>query len=430
MVKLPPQAIEIEQSILSTCLMYPDSITAIEDYLRPDDFYKTAHAIIYETMLALSRDKNPVDTTTVITKLKDTKNLVRCGGASYLAELIDSPVSPKIEKSAKILREKHALRQTIKICNNAINDCFENNDALQIIDKTQTEINNLDIAGKENVAKVSDLVIEAMDRFDAMKGSNKRLTGCPSGFKLLDYMTCGWQKSDLIIIAARPSMGKTSLVMSFDFRVPTAIFSLEMSNQQLTDKLLAKYSHVNGQKFRSGNFTTEDWEKITNASDKVYSFPLYIDDSPALHYLEIRRRARKYKKKYRIKQIIIDHLQLMRGDNTSNRDREIGSITAGLKALAKDLQIPVILLSQLNRKLEDRGNKRPKLSDLRDSGNIEQDSDVVCFLYRDEVYNKKTDDAGIAELNIAKQRNGPTGMIKLAWLKDYATFENLEREVQ
>jgi len=424
--RIPPQAIEIEQSVLSACLLYPDSIVAIEDYLRVDDFYRNGHGLIYGAMLDLSKHKKPVDIAMVVSQLRDGGNL-EVGGATYCASLMETPASLNIEKSAKILREKAVLRKTIEICHNTTKACFENGDPLKVIDKAQSEINNLDIDGGENVEKVRGLLEQAMERHEAAYNREGKLTGYPTGFSYLDYMLCGFQKTDLIVIAARPSMGKTSLAMSFDFRVPTAFFSLEMSKQQLIDKLLAKKGRVNGQKFRSGQFNSDDWDRITDASGQIYDLPLYIDDSSALHYLEIRRRTRKYAKKYGVRQIIVDHLQLARGDSGANRDREIGSITAGLKALAKDLKIPVILLSQLNRKVEERGDKHPVLSDLRDSGNIEQDADVVMFLYRDEVYNKKTKDAGIAEINIAKQRNGPTGVVKAAWLKEYATFENLAR---
>ncbi len=429
MIKVPPQAIEVEQSVLATCLLHPDSIIAIEDFLRASDFYRSSHQKIYEGILTLSQNEKSIDAVSIVNQLVEKGVLAECGGAEYIGSLLDVPISLKIEKSAQTIKEKAALRQTISICNDTMKACFNNGDPMEIIDNAQKGINNLDIGGDEKIIPVRELVLEAMDRHEKAQARKGRLSGYSTGFGLLDYKLCGWQKSNLYILAARPSMGKSSLMMSFDFSIPTAIFSLEMSNQELTDKLLAKYGRVNGQKFQSGMFSKEDWQKVSDAGNKVYGFPLFIDDSSALHYLEIRRRTRKYVKKYGVKMIMIDHLQLMRGDSAKNRDREIGSITAGLKALAKDLKMPVLLLSQLNRKLEERSNKRPKLSDLRDSGNIEQDADGVLFLYRDEVYNKKTKEPGVAELNIAKQRNGPTGTLKLAWLKDYATFENLAREV-
>ncbi len=275
--------------------------------------------------------------------------------------------------------------------------------------------------------------MKAGERYEDLYKRKGAITGIASGFYLLDKLTCGFQNTDLIVIAARPSMGKTALALNIAGHVgkqdiPVVYFSLEMSETQLFDRQVAGVSDVNSQKFRSGKFEKSDWEEINKTQCKIHDWPVFIDDSPTLHYMEIRRRARNLKKKQGIKLVIIDHLQLICGDKSPSRDREIGSITAGLKATAKELNLPIILLSQLNRQLEQRQNpsKRPRMSDLRDSGNIEQDGDVVAFLYRPKVYEDTEEFEGHTELNIAKQRNGPTGMIKLKWHDKTTKFQNLE----
>lgn len=358
-------------------------------------------------------------------------------GVMQRSRLIDeTPLASNIEHYARIIKDKAILRKLIEQSNTIIKTCFEDSiDVEVVIDDAQKRILGVEYdAGNVNaVACYRDLSLEAGERYENLANRKGSITGISSGFYILDNITCGFQNTDLIVIAARPGMGKTAIALNIAGNVgkqniPIAYFSLEMSESQLFDRQVAGESGVNSQKFRSGRFEPSDWEAINKAQGKIYGWPVFIDDSPALHYMEIRRRARNLKKKEGVRLIIIDHLQLIRGDKASTRDREIGSITAGLKATAKELNIPFILLSQLNRQLEQRSNphKRPKMSDLRDSGNIEQDADIVAFLYRPVVYEDDEEFEGHTELNIAKQRNGPIGMIKLRWYEKTTKFQNLE----
>ena len=355
---------------------------------------------------------------------------------SPLSALIDeTPLPSNIKHYAQVIKDKAILRNLIKECYAITTACYEGSvEVEKIIDDAQTRILGIDYeTNTKTVTSYSDLSIEASERYEELAKRKGATTGIASNFYLLDFLTAGFQKSDLFIIAGRPSMGKTALALNIaenvgKHNVPVVYFSLEMSESQLFDRQVAGESGVNSQRFRSRRFEPPDWEAINKAQSKIYNWPVHVDDSPALHYMDIRRRARSLKKKHNIELIIIDHLQLILGDKAFSRDREIGSITAGLKATAKELNLPIILLSQLNRELERRSNphKRPKMSDLRDSGNIEQDADVVAFLYRPKVYGDKEEFEGHTELNIAKQRNGPTGMIKLRWDAKITKFQNLE----
>ena len=430
---VPPQAIEFEEAILSSCFL--GQADAVIERLKPEDFYKAAHQKIFSAVCDLARRKVQADLPTIVNSLRDAGQLEEAGGATYIACLLDeTPIAPNIEHYARKIKEKSLLRKLIEQCYLILEACFEDsNEVEKIIIEAQRRILAIEyMHSNETSACYRDLSLEASERYEELQ-KNNGATGIASGFYMLDYITCGFQKSDLIIIAGRPSMGKTALALNIAANVgsqgiPVAFFSLEMSNTQLFDRQVASQSGVNSQKFRAGEFETSDWNAITKAQSKIYTWPVFIDDSPALHYLEISRRARNLKKKHEIELVIIDHLQLVRGDKAPTRDREIASITAGLKAAAKELDIPIILLSQLNRALEKRGKKhrRPRMSDLRDSGNIEQDADVVAFLYRPVVYEDMEEFEGHAELNIAKQRNGPTGMIKLRWHDKTTKFQNLE----
>lgn len=434
-----PQAVEREQEILSSCL-FGDAGEVIEQ-LSVDDFYKSSHQMIFEAIVDLHKKGVAVDLLSLKTALNEAGNLEKVGGAAYIASLtITVPTASNIEYHANKVREKAILRSLLQACKDTSHECLNGaNEASQIMDRLKSSIDSLtekiSTAASKTVASYRDLSLEAGDRYGELYKNKNSLTGIATGFYLLDSILCGLQKGDLIVLAARPSMGKTALALNIAGRVtghedcPVAIFSLEMSKNQLFDRQISNESGINLQKFRSGKFEKEDWTKIHEAKARLYEWKLYIDDSAALHYEEIKRRAWALKKKHGIKLVIIDHLQLVKGDkNAGTRDREIGSITAGLKALAKELNMPVLLLSQLNRSLETRPNphKRPKLSDLRDSGNIEQDSDVIMFLYRPGIYEDKEAFPGHTELIVAKHRNGPTGMIKLLWDAKTTSFRNLK----
>lgn len=431
---IPPQAIEFEESVLSSCLL--GSAEEAVELLKPSHFYRSSHQKVFSVIIDLVKNQVKVELPTVYNALRDNDNHAETGSAAYLAELIDRvPIASNVKHYATKIKEKAVLRELIKESNNIISACYSsNNTAESVLDDAQKRILNIEYEANNDAAvSYRDLAVDAEERYEDLYKRKGAITGIPSGFYMIDYLTCGFQKSDLIVIAGRPSIGKTALALNIAGNVgkkdiPVAFFSLEMSKDQLFDRQIAGESSVNSQKFRSGKFDNFDWNSINEAQSKIYSWPIFVDDSPALYYMEICRRSRFLKKKHGIKLIIIDHLQLVRGDKSSSRDREIGSITAGLKATAKELDLPIILLSQLNRKLEERVNpyKRPRLSDLRDSGNIEQDADVVAFLYRPVVYEDVEEFEGHAELNIAKARNGPVGMIKLRWQEKTTTFQNLE----
>ncbi|MEW6671775.1 MAG: replicative DNA helicase [Thermodesulfobacteriota bacterium] len=435
-----PQAIEYEESILSSCL-FGDADQVVE-LLGPEDFYPTKHQQIFRAICGLVKNGVAVELTSLAATLRDSGELKEIGGASYLASLTDQiPVATNIEYFAGKIRDKSVLRNLLISSQETIRDCLDNsNESATIIDRAKCRLDAVTeragSIGQGKAVSYRDLAVEAGDRYEDLYKSKGAITGIASGFHVLDSTLCGFQAGDLDIIAARPSMGKTALALNIagyvaSKGIPVAYFSLEMSASQLFDRQVAGESGINLQKFRTGRFESVDWEKITAAQGKVYGWPVYIDDTPALHYQEIRRRAWGLKKRHGIGLVIIDHLQLIKGDKEATRDREIGSITAGLKATAKELNLPVILLSQLNRQLEIRPNphKRPKLSDLRDSGNIEQDADVITFLYRPAVYEDQESFPGHTELIIAKHRNGPTGMIKLLWNEKITTFRNFQKEI-
>lgn len=435
---IPPQNIEAEQSIISACLLSPESMAEAADFIRPGQFYRSSHQKIFESMIALARDRKPVDLVMVADKLRTANSLDEVGGASYLQQIIDvAPMAVNVEHYCDIVKGCAVKRELLEKCNAIMKSCYQSpNGAVEVLDKAQRSITEIDFDTKDNVRKLQDIVVSSAERYEQAYINKTRITGIPTGYSYLDVLTCGWQPSNLITIAGRPSMGKSALAWCIAEHAakmgnPVLINSLEMACEEYGDRGYAKESGVNSAKFRTGQFSPDDWASITDAGTHLYNLPIWIDDTGSVSIDYVRRNARVYKQRQKIKLLIIDHLQLMRGDpKAPNRDREIGSITAGLKSLSKELKIPIILLSQLNRALEQRAPKdrRPRLSDLRDSGNIEQDSDLVLFLYRDEVYNKDDDNPlkNIAELEMAKQRNGPTGMVKLYWNKRITTFFDLK----
>ncbi len=435
--RIPPQNVEAEQAVLGSILLKADTFGKVLEILRPEDFYKDGHKLIFEVMIDLFEKNEPQDVLTVSNLLRDTNRLEEAGGATYLATLTSIvPVTSNISSYAKIIREKSILRKLIAVNTDIAARCYEEqNDIDILVDQAEQAI--FDIAGKksgQNFTPIKSIVPEAFATVEQLYQRKELITGVPTGYIDIDRMTAGLQPSDLIIVAARPSMGKTSFAMNIAQnaalveKTGVAVFSLEMSKEQLVMRLLSSVGPIDSQRIRTGKLQKEDWAKLTRAVGMLSEAPIFIDDTPAISVLEMRAKVRRLAAQHDIGLIIVDYLQLMRGRGAiENRTQEISEISRSLKALAKEHNVPVIALSQLNRGLESRTDKRPMMSDLRESGAIEQDADVICFIYRDEVYNKSEDnpDRGIAEIIIGKQRNGPTGITKLTFIKEFTMFENM-----
>jgi replicative DNA helicase len=439
--RVPPQNIEVEQSVLSAILIQNDTLPEVLELLSEKDFYRKAHRKIFAAMVDLFERSEPTDLITLTNVLKEQGQLESIGGASYLAELVDTvPMATNASHYAKIIREKATLRALIERATSIASRCFEDRGNVEeLLDFAERSI--FDISENKIRPAFHALADILTDTYKAVEDAyeNKVLvTGVPTGFSNLDQKTSGLQPGDLVIIAGRPSMGKTALALniaqnaSIQTGMPIGIFSLEMSKEQLSLRMLSSEARIDSSRMRGGYLSESDLARINRAAGALYDLPLYIDDSPAISALEIRAKARRMMMEKGMGLIIIDYLQLMRGRaSAERRDLEISEISRSLKALAKEINVPVVALSQLNRKVEDRSNKRPILSDLRESGAIEQDADVIMFIYRDEVYNKKEGEPDrTAEINVAKQRNGPTGMVKLAFLEYCTRFEDLAMETE
>jgi len=440
--KVPPNSVDAEQSILSAVLIDNQVLPEVLEVLSPQDFYREIHGKIFKAMVDLFERNEPADLITLTNLLKQQGQLEAVGGASYLADLVDVvPMAVNAHQYAKIVQEKAILRRLIEQSAAITTRCFEDKgDTEGILDFAERSIFEI----SENKVKPSFYALKDIltDTYRAVEEAyeNKALvTGIPSGFQDLDQKTSGFQRGDLIIIAGRPGMGKTALALNIarnaaqETGEPAAIFSLEMSKEQLSLRMLSSEAGVDSTRMRGGFLNQEDLEKINRAAGVLYDTNLFIDDTPSISALEIRAKARRMKMEKGLGLIAIDYLQLMRGRaSAERRELEISEISRSLKALAKELAIPVIALSQLNRKVEDRTNKRPVLSDLRESGAIEQDADVIIFVYREEVYNKQVDQAKmrLAELSVAKQRNGPTGTVSLTFLEEFTRFENRSMAVE
>ena len=434
---LPPQNLEAEESLLSAILIDNTTLLDIIEILSPDDFYRSAHRKIFSAMGDLFTRNEPVDLVTLKNILEEKGDLEVVGGASYVAKLVEVvPIAINARHYAKIVYDKSALRNLIAKSNEISKRCFEDGgDVDALIDFAESAIFTIaDSKSTQTFHPISKIIERNIDALEERQGNKALVTGIPSGFIDLDHLTSGFQDSDLIIIAARPSMGKTALALNIarnaavDTGVPVAIFSLEMAKEQLSLRMLCAEAEVDSSRLRSGFFSQEDWVKLTDAAGTLSDAPIFIDDSTNISAMEIRAKARRLKLDKGLGIVIIDYLQLMKGSvSAERRDLEISEISRSLKALAKELSIPVVALSQLNRKLEERSDKRPQLSDLRESGALEQDADLVAFIYRDEVYNKDENNPnrGVAELLLKKQRNGPTGDIKLAFRNAYTRFDNL-----
>jgi len=434
--KLPPHSIEAEESILSAILLDNSTLLDVLEILAPENFYRTAHQNIFAAIAELFAKAEPVDLVTLTNILRDKNQLEEIGGAAYLARIVDTvPSAINVQHYARIVRDKSSLRRLIAKANEITRHCYEDaGDLDQVLDFAESAVFEISEDKHQAAFHPISKIIEAnIDALEERQGKKALVTGVPTGFTQLDHKTSGFQGSDMIILAARPSMGKTALALNIarnaaiDGNVPVAIFSLEMSKESLSERLLCAEARVDSSRLRGGFLNPEDWHRIIAAASVLSEAPIYIDDSPDISATSIRTKSRRLKMDKDLGLIIIDYLQLMKGRTaTERRDLEISEISRALKLLAKELNVPVVALSQLNRKLEERSDKRPQLSDLRESGALEQDADVVAFIYRDEVYNKDENNPnrGTAEVIVAKQRNGPTGVVPLTFLGQYTRFEN------
>jgi replicative DNA helicase len=434
--RVPPHNIEAEQSVLGSILLKDKGFLQINEHISADDFYREPHKIIFAALVELFDRSEPQDMLTLTSYLTDTNQLESVGGASYLATLTHTvPVTANIESYARIVRQKAVLRNLINTATDIAQRCFEEQDDIdQLVDEAEQSI--FDIAGNKSTSEFTPLrsiIPESFKTVEKLYERKELITGVPTGYTDLDKMTAGLQPSDLVILAGRPSMGKTALALNIAQhaalvdKTGVAIFSLEMSKDQLAMRLLSSVGRIDSQKIRTGRLQNEDWPHLSRAAGMLSEAPIHIDDTPALSIAEMRAKMRRLASSNDIGLVLVDYLQLMRGRISENRTQEISDISRSLKALAKEHDVPVLALSQLNRGLESRTDKRPMMADLRESGAIEQDADVICFIYRDEVYNKNEDnpDKGIAEIIIGKQRNGPTGVTRLFFKKEYTMFENL-----
>ncbi len=434
-LKLPPQNQEAEQSILGSMLIDNESIHRVVEVLSADDFYREGHRRIFNAVIALYQRNEPSDLVTVTTELKTAGALDEVGGASYLASLVDRvPTSANVGSYARIVREKAVLRQLIEgateIAERGYREDGSVDEFVDTAEKIIFEVAQRKI--RQGFASVKEIVKDSFKAIEQLYERKELITGVPTGYRELDRITCGLQRSDLIIVAGRPSMGKTAFALnivehaSVEAGVVSAVFSLEMSKEQLVQRMLCSRAEVDASKLRGGFLSEGDWPRLTRAAGLLSEAPIFIDDSPALNVLEVRAKARRLQREHDLGLIVVDYLQLMRGvGRIESREREISEISRSLKALAKELHVPVVALSQLNRGVEARQDKRPQLSDLRESGAIEQDADVIAFIYRDEMYNRESPDAGKAEVIIGKQRNGPTGKVTLAFRSNLTRFDDL-----
>jgi replicative DNA helicase len=437
--RVPPQNTDAEQSLLGGILIDPEALNKVVDIVDAEDFYREDHRTIFQMVLELYERNEPIDIVTVSGLARDKGLIERMGGIANLSRLVDGmPTSANITQYAKMVKEKALLRNIMRTATEIVEKGYEvDTNVDNFIDEAERMI--FQIAEKKykpSFFPMKALVMESMKTIESLSERHDGITGVPTGFTDLDKMTGGLQPSDLIIVAGRPSMGKTSFALNMaqyaallsdgDGGVPIGIFSLEMSKEQLVMRLLSSEAEVEFFKIRSGGLRDEERTRLGRAAGKLYSAPLYIDDTPALSVLELRARARRLKKEHGLELLVVDYLQLMRGraSNLDRREQEISEISRSLKALAKELNVPIIAISQLNRMVEQREDKRPRLADLRESGAIEQDADVIIFIYRDVVYNKDTKEPNTAEIIIGKQRNGPVGDVHLTFLDKYTTFAN------
>ncbi len=433
-----PNSLEAEQSLIGSMIMDSDAITIASELLKGEDFYHRQYGLLFEAMVDLYNRNEPVDLITLQNKLKEMNVPPEISALEYVKDLVDTvPTSANARYYAQIVRDKALLRRIIKANEEIANECYLGNESTEVL-LEQTEKKIFDLLQGQNSSDfvpIHQVVLDALTQIEKASKAQGSVTGIPTGFLDLDYKMAGLQPSDLILVAARPSMGKTAFVLNIAQHVAfkkdlcTAIFSLEMSKTQLMNRLFALEARVDAQKLRTGNLTDKDWELLAEGAGTIGQSKLIIDDTPGISIAQLRSKCRKYKLEHDLKLVIIDYLQLMSGSgrSTDSRQQEISDISRALKGLARELNVPVIALSQLSRAVEQRPDHRPMLSDLRESGAIEQDADVVMFIYRDVYYNKDSEDKDLAEIILAKQRNGPIGTVKLVWLPEYTKFANLEK---
>ncbi len=435
--RILPHNMEAEQSVVGSMFMDREAIVVASEIVQGEDFYNKQYGIMFDVMVELNDEGRPVDLVTLQDRLREKDVPPEVYSVEYLKELVTSvPTSANIKYYAGIVAEKSTLRRLIRLNEEIANNCYVGKESLEDI-LADTEKRVFDLVQRRNTGEfvpIRQVVMNAMDNIEKASHNQGNVTGVATGFLDLDYKTAGMQPSDLILVAARPSMGKTAFVLNvaqyvaFRQNKTVAIFSLEMSKEQLVNRLFAMESKVDSQHLRTGDLSDTEWEKLIESAGVIGKSNLIIDDTPGISISELRSKCRKYKLEHNLEMIIIDYLQLMSGNgkSTDSRQQEISDISRSLKALARELHVPVIALSQLSRAVEQRPDHRPMLSDLRESGAIEQDADVVMFIYRDDYYNKDTEKKGIAEIIIAKQRNGPIGTVELVWLPDFTKFANLD----
>ncbi len=437
--RVPPQSREAEQSVVGAMLMDREAIEVATEYISGDDFYDRQLGTFFDACVELNKEGRPVDQVTLQERLKDKNVPPEYASTEYIINLVAAvPTSANVKYYAQIVAEKSTLRKLIKVCEETSSNCYAGSDNLEtILNNVEKDVFNVtQRRDSGEFVPIRQIVVNALNKIATASRNTGTVTGIATGFTDLDYDTSGFQPSDLILIAARPSMGKTAFAlniaeyMAFRNNVTAAIFSLEMSKEQLVNRLFAMESHVEAQSLRTGKMSDGDWEALIDSADLIGSSNLIIDDTPGISVQEMRSKCRKYKMEHNLGIIFIDYLQLMSGGGTrgsESRQQEISDISRSLKALAREINVPVVALSQLSRAVEQRPDHRPMLSDLRESGAIEQDADMVMFIYRDDYYNHDTEKKGIAEIIIAKQRNGPIGTVELLWMPQFTKFANLER---
>ena len=435
--RIMPNSLEAEQSVIGSMIMDKEAIVIAIEMLLQEDFYYQQYGLLFQSMVELYNAGEPVDLVTLQAKLKAMNVPEEISSLEFVRDLITAvPTSANVKSYAQIVKDKSVLRALIRVTEDIENKCYSGQGELEDIlaDTEKNIFHLLQNRGVREFVPIKEIVLNALEKIEQASKTQGNVTGIPTGFMDLDYKMSGLQNSDFILVAARPSMGKTALVLNiaqyvaFHENLATAIFSLEMSKEQLVNRLFSLESRVDAQILRSGNLNDSDWEKLIEGADVIGKSHLIIDDTPGISISELRSKCRKYKLEHDLKLVIIDYLQLMTGSGrTDSRQQEISDISRSLKGLARELNVPVIALSQLSRAVEQRPDHRPMLSDLRESGAIEQDADVVMFIYRDDYYNKDTDMKNIAEIIIAKQRNGPIGTVNLVWLPQYTKFANMEK---
>lgn len=436
--RTPPQNIEAEQAVLGAIFLEPEALVTASERLAAEDFYRASHQRIYSVMILIAERGEPVDLVTVTAELQAKKWLEEIGGVSYLSDLANSvPTAANVDYYSQFVEEKSLLRRLIRVATNIAAEGYAEEDEVDTI-LSEAEKTILEVAHKKNTSafiSIKDVLVEAYDNIEKLQNQTGDITGIATGFSELDRITAGFQKNDLIIVAARPSVGKTAFALNIAQNIATktdvnvAIFSLEMGASQLVMRMICSEGNIDAQRLRTGALQEEDWTKLTMAMGSLSKAGIYIDDTPGIRVNEIRAKCRRLKQEKGVGMILIDYMQLLRGDgrSTENRQQEVSEISRSLKALARELEVPVIALSQLSRGVESRQDKRPMMSDIRESGSIEQDADIVAFLYRDDYYDKESEKKDIIEIIIAKQRNGPIGTVELAFVKEYNKFVNLER---